>query len=334
MTRWLIAANPTGRLSIAARAAIGAGLLGSLSAPNPTVSAQGMGQQTRADRTPIDLPGGSRVEFHSFETSALRGSGEYSIFLPPSYSKSSGSFPVVYFLHGLFNDHTSWTVSGQGDLAQQVEELMRAKTIPEMLLLHPNGDRSFYTNYADGSLRYEDFVVHDLVQHVERKYRAKKGRNSRAVAGTSMGGYGALKIAMKHPERYAAVAAHSAIIFLGKNPLDVPPAVRQSRRFEFFTQMFSAIYGSPIDQAHYDANNVLLLARRPEIKSLGVYFDYGTADRYNETIGLGEGLRKLDEALTQAGVPHTFREHPGEPHGWELVARHIEESLRFVSRTF
>lgn len=291
-------------------------------------------QEVRTDRTPIDLPGGSRVEFTSMESAALKGRGEYSIFLPPSYQKGGGPYPVVYFLHGLFNDHTSWTVDRHGNLPAKVEELMVAKKIPEMILVHPNGGRSFYTNYRDGSMNVEDFVVKDLVGHVESAYRVTKSRAGRAIAGTSMGGYGALKIAFKHPDLYAAVAAHSPIVLLGKNPLDVPPEMKQSQRYAFFYDIFAGIYGDPIDQAYYDANNVLLLAKRPDLKGLGIYFDYGTADRYNQTIQLGEGLKTLDKVLASGGVPHTFSEYPGEPHGWELVFTHLDTSLRFVSQAF
>jgi S-formylglutathione hydrolase FrmB len=273
------------------------------------------------------------VEFVDLESSALHGRGQYSIFFPPSYRNSQRSYPVVYFLHGMFNDHTSWTVSRYGNLPEKIESLMLEKKLPEMLLVHPNGGTSFYTNYHDKSLNYEDFVVKELPAHVEGLYRVKKSRLSRAVAGTSMGGYGALKIAMKHPELYASAAAHSPIIFPIPNPLNVPPHIKTSRRYQFFSDIFSTVYGNPFNQAHYDANNPLVLARNAS-KNLALYFDYGTEDRYNSLVRLDEGLKKLDRTLTEAGVSHTFREHPGEPHGWALVVAHIEESLGFVSEGF
>ncbi|MFQ5790447.1 MAG: alpha/beta hydrolase [Acidobacteriota bacterium] len=303
-----------------------------LVAAGALVSAQG--NRRRTDFSPLDLPGGSRVEFREMDSRALRGRGQYSIFFPPSYRKGQQRYPVVYFLHGLFNDHTSWTVSRHGNLPALIERLMLEKKIPEMLLVHPNGGRSFYTNYRDGSLRYEDFVVQELVVHVESQYRAKGGRRHRAMAGTSMGGYGALKIAMKYPGRYTSVAAHSPIVFPTRNPLDVPPEMKSSRRFQFFSNMFVEIYGDPLDQAYYDANNPLVLAREQNLQHLGIYFDYGTADRYNSQIQLGMGLRKLSRALSEAGVPYVFHEHPGEPHGWALVMAHIHESLGFIGRRF
>ncbi len=303
----------------------------------PVATALVLGQErpsrTRTDTTPIELPGGARVEFLEMESPALKGKGEFSIFFPPSYSGSGKSYPVVYFLHGMFNDHTSWTVSRYGNLPEKIEKLMAAGKLPEMILVHPNGGKSFYTNYHDGSLMVEDFVVKELPRFIEGKFRTKKGRIHRAVVGTSMGGYGALKIAMKFPERYAAGAAHSPIIFPIRNPMNVPAEVKSSRRYQFFSEVFTSVYGNPFDQAYYDANNPLVLAETPP-KELSLYFDYGTADRYNDLVHLGQGIKKLDQTLTEAGVAHTFVEHPGEPHGWELVIAHIEESLGFVSKGF
>lgn len=309
------------------------GLIPVMSFAAALVGGQAPADRRRSDTPRLDLPGGGSVRFLDLESSALKGRGQFSIFLPPSYEKGGDSYPVVYFLHGMFNDHTSWTVTRYGNLPAKIEQLMLGGNLPEMLLVHPNGDRSFYTNYHDGSLKYEDFVVREVPAYIESHYRAKSERRFRALAGTSMGGYGALKIAMKHPDRYAAAAAHSPIIFPVSNPMDVPREVMSSRRFEFFSEVFASVYGDPFDQAYYEANDPLYLARQAS-KDLSLYFDYGTADRYNDLVHLDQGLEKLDRLLTEAGVEHTFRVHPGEPHGWALVAAHIDESLGFVARGF
>jgi S-formylglutathione hydrolase FrmB len=297
--------------------------------------AQFEGERRRGDLSPLSLPGGSLVEFKNFDSKTIGMPERYSIFLPPSYSKeSSRSYPVVYFLHGLNNDDTSWTVDRYGDLQNQVENMILAGTIPEIIMVHPDGDSSFYCNYADGSRRYEDLVDKELVQYVEANYRVKQGRLNRAIGGTSMGGYGALKIAMKFPDRYASAVGHSPIIFLGKNPLDVPEEMKSSRYYQFFSQIIRPILGDPIRQELWDENNPLLLAQSGRLDGLHIYFDYGTDDRYNRTIGLDRGVKELDRVLTEAGMAHTFREHPGEPHGWALVDAHLKESLPFLCQTF
>ena len=299
------------------------------------LSAQFPGERRRADTGPIALPGGSSVEFKSYDSQCLGMQGHYSIFLPPSYARSpERTYPVVYFLHGLNNDETSWTVDRYGRIQDRIEKMMESGAIPEFLMVHPRGDNGFYCNYLDGSRRYEDFEVRELPDYIEKNYRARKEGESRAIAGTSMGGYGALKIAMKFPDRYAAAAGQSPIIFPGTNPLQVPEEMKSSRFYSFFTDMLKPIFGDPFRQDVWDANNPLVLAKEVAPDSLRIYFDYGTDDRYIPMVHLDAGSRELDRILTEEKIPHTFKVHEGEPHGWALVSAHLDETLPFLCRTF
>lgn len=285
----------------------------------------------------IRLSGGARVEFKSFDSASLGRKQPYSIFLPPSYdTNTTKRYPVVYFLHGLNNDHTSWTVDRYGRLQEKLEELIKKGTIPEIIMVHPKGDNSFYTNAYDGTRRYEDFLVKDVIEHVETTYRVKKGRAYRSIGGTSMGGYGALKLGMKYPDLYAASVGHSPIVIPQENPLAAPDTMQASRFYGYFKGLFGSIYGDPIDLKHWKANNLLVLAatRSQTFDRLKIYFDYGTADRYNGTIQLGAGCQKLHQILEEHKVAHVFRAHAGEPHGWELVNNHFNESMPFLCQTF
>ncbi len=312
---------------------LGLGLLAS-GVTHP-LKAQFNEERRRGDLTPIALPGGSRVEFVTMPSQSLGGEQPFSIFLPPSFAKQTArTYPVVYFLHGLNNDQTSWTVPRYGDLPAKIEQLILSGKIPEILMVHPRGDNSFYCNSFDGTRKYEDFVNLEVPAYVEAHYRAKKDRSSRAIAGTSMGGYGALKIAMKYPDRYAATAGHSPIILLGENPLDVPDEVKSARFYQFFVSILKSIFGDPIRQDLWDANNPLVLAKSGRLDRLAIYFDYGTDDRYIQSIHLDQGIKALDRTLTEAGVAHTFKVYPGEPHGWALVAAHLDESMEFLCRSF
>lgn len=293
------------------------------------------GERRRADLGPITLPGGSVVEFGSFESHSLGGPERYSVFLPPSFSKErSRTYPVIYFLHGLNNDETSWTVERYGSMQNTIERMMLSGKIPEFVMAHPRGDNSFYCNYLDGAKRYEDLIATEFVEFMESRYRAAKSSRQRAIAGTSMGGYGALKLAMKHPDRYGAVVGHSPILFPGRNPLELSESASSSRFSAFFVNMLKPIFGDPIRQDVWDANNPLSLAKDRNLAGLKIYFDYGTADRYIPIVRLDEGSAALDRILTERSIPHTFKIHPGAPHGWALIAAHLEESLRFACQTF
>jgi S-formylglutathione hydrolase FrmB len=292
-------------------------------------------ERRRTDLTPLSLPGGAIIEFSSLDSRCLGMPARYSVFLPPSFSKNRArTYPVIYFLHGLNNDETSWTVERYGRVQDTLVQMMASGQIPEFLMVHPRGDNSFYCNYMDGSKRYEDLVTEELVAHMERQYRAKKGRENRAIAGTSMGGYGALKIAMKYPDRYAAVAGQSPIIFPGTNPLELSENAKSSRFYTFFVGMLKPLFGDPVRQDLWDANNPLVLAKSGKLGSLKIYFDYGTEDRYIPLIHHDEGIKALDRILTDANVAHTFKVRPGEGHGWALIAAHLDETLPFLCQTF
>ncbi len=291
------------------------------------------GDRQRADQSAIQLPSGARVEFGQFFSPALKEKREYSIFLPMSYDKNKQSYPVVYFLHGLNNDHTSWTVDRYGHLYDLVDRLIAEKKVPEILMVHPRGDNSFYTNFLDGTKNYEDYITQDLIEYVEKTYRVKSGSRWRALGGTSMGGFGALKIAFKKRNLYSSTAAHSPIVFV-TDPSHMSGDTQGSGRFEWFLRMITPMFGNPVDPAVWQANNPLDLARKNDLKGLRIYFDYGTADRYNQTIGLGQGVKALHDVLDQRQVPHVFKEHPNQPHGWELVSLHLSESLPFLCEGF
>jgi S-formylglutathione hydrolase FrmB len=241
---------------------------------------------------------------------------------------------VIYFLHGLNNDETSWTVDRYGSIQNTLEQMIVSGRVPELIMVHPRGDSSFYTNYIDGSRRYEDLITQELITHMETQYRAAKGRENRAIAGTSMGGYGALKIAMKYPDLYAAAVGQSPILFPGSNPIDLSEQAKSSRFYSFFINMLTPVFGDPVRQDLWDANNPLVLAKTSKLNGLKIYFDYGTADRYIQMTHLDEGNKALDRILTEAGAIHTFKIREGEPHGWALVAAHLDETLPFLSVTF
>ena len=282
----------------------------------------------------IRLPGGARVEFKAFQSASLGKELSYSVFLPPSYdSQPERLYPVVYFLHGLNNDHTSWASERYGNLPGHIEDQMSQGKIPEFLMIHPSGERGFYTDSLDGQNKYESAIFQDMIEETEKAYRVRAERSARAIGGTSMGGYGAMKIALKHAKQFAAVAAGSPIVFLGDDPLSALPD-GESRFAQFLKQMVGRVFGDPIDRDHWQANSVESLARNKDLNGLNIYFFYGTADRYGRWIPLEEGVRALDRILKERNIEHTFKVIEGGPHGWELVQQNLDEVIAFLTQTF
>jgi len=263
-----------------------------------------------------------RVAYGAFASRSLGGDVAYAVSLPPSYdTDSSRRFPVVVFLHGLFNSERDW--EGRG-IQSQVDALRARHAIGEFIVAVPYGANSFYLNAKSG-VRYEDAIVQDFIPFVDRTFRTTGTARGRAIEGISMGGFGALVIAFKHPELFSAVAAHCAAVF---EEVPRPPASPADRRAAFQYELASGIFGDPPDAAFFAANNPLGLAmsQAKSLRNLRIYFDVGEQDRY----GFAAGNRALDQALTRAGVAHEFHLTPGD-HGWSYLVERSEPAFTFVS---
>jgi S-formylglutathione hydrolase len=138
-----------------------------------------------------------------------------AIYLPPSYDTSPAKrFPTLYLLHGFLGNNKAWTTGGyQGmSLRPLMDEMIKGGKIREMIVVVPNGwntyKGAFYTN-STVTGNWEDYIYRDLVQNVDANYRTIARPESRGIAGHSMGGYGAVVLAMKHPDVFSAVYALS-----------------------------------------------------------------------------------------------------------------------------
>jgi S-formylglutathione hydrolase len=262
-----------------------------------------------------------RVEYAEFDSASLGQKVRYAVSLPASYdAKRQQRYPLVIFLHGLNNDERSWETEG---MQAQLELLRAAGKVGEYVIAMPYGANSFYLNAKDGA-RYEDMVVKDFLPFVDKTYRTTAKPAERVIEGISMGGYGALLIAFKHPELFAGVAAHSAALF---DELPTQPTDAGDRRAGFRYLLATKLFGTPPDVAYFQANNPLQLARSnaTQIKRLKIYFDVGDHDRY----GFQGGNQKLDATLTELGIKHDFAIVPGD-HGWSFLNARSQPALAFV----
>jgi len=265
-----------------------------------------------------------RVEYKSFQSKVLGRDLRYGIYLPASYSSSPAKkYPVLYFLHGLFEDETRWSTRGGTD--QIMDRMIAEGKIGEFIVAIPFGGTSFYTNMRDGSEKWEDAVVTEFMPMIESTYRVNATRTTRGISGTSMGGYGALKIAMKHPDLFGSASAHSAVLLQ-----DLSAAKVSAGRLARFQALFNRIYGINEDLTYWEANNPMTLAKdTKKLNGLKLYFDCGTEDDF----GFEVGARQLDEQLTKAGYAHEAHLYPGN-HGWDFAKVHTSESLAFHWKAF
>jgi S-formylglutathione hydrolase FrmB len=260
-------------------------------------------------------PVAAAVRAGSFESPSLGQQVSYVVDLPSSYDGSSKRYPVIYALHGLFEGAGFWERRG---LARELSRLRSSGAVPEVVVVAVDGDNSFFVNGPRG--RYEDLVTKDLIAHVESTYRVEGGARHRALLGISMGGYAALRIAFTHPDLFAAVATHSAML------LETPPSAAQGAG-QWHMRAFHTVFGNPIDEALWNANDPLALARAADATTgPALFVDCGAQDRY----GLARGHRTLARILDERGVPHTLELPPGD-HGYDFVRGRLALSLPFLA---
>jgi S-formylglutathione hydrolase FrmB len=256
-----------------------------------------------------------RVECSSLKSRYVPAPVGYCALLPPSYdAQPNKKFPALYFLHGLGGDHTSLITSGAWNI---IENLQEEKKIGEFVVIAPRANTSFYINSKSGHTQYEDFFVRDFIPQMEKRFRLLSARSARAIAGVSMGGYGALRFAFKYPQIFASVSAHMPALMeqLPHTSGDVA-----------LTAFIGSAFGQPVDKAFWKANTPFVFARIANLRGLKIYFDCGDHDDYGFDAGSGE----MDKLLTARHIPHTFHIYPGR-HDAVFVAQHLPESLEFDS---
>ena len=262
------------------------------------------------------------MEFKTLDSKLLGQPVNCSVYLPPSYAAGKDSYPLIVFLHGLFESEKDWGQKGGKEI---LDRLIAEKKVGEVVLAIPDGGRSFYTNFFDGSKRYEDFIVQEFIPFIETQYRIKPGPKMRALSGSSMGAYGALKIGMHHPEMFSSVSAHGAVL-IDKFPETIQPGTREARYLQILEQPF----GKPFHREYWESENPIRMADHVEkFKDLKLYFDCGDHDRY----GFDEGARVLHKILEEKGFPHEFAILPGD-HGWEFLKQYMDRSLMFHWKNF
>ena len=257
-----------------------------------------------AGSDPIEYLRKNRIEYLSFQSAALNRELRYAIQFPGSYDGHlERRYPVVYFLHGI-NGSEKWFE--RNGLATIISRMRFRREIGEFIVVAPSGEDSFYINAKTGA-RYEDAIVEDLVSYIDKTYHTINKPQGRAIQGISMGGFGALVIAFKHPQLFSSVAAHSAVLYV--NP---PQSNCDNQNTKNICRITRALLGKTVDGGYFRSINPIDLARSRSrnIKNSGlnIYFDIGDKDKY----GFQEASEVLSRTLSKFNIPHEFHVYPGD----------------------
>ena len=260
-----------------------------------------------------------RAECATLRSTILSRTVRYCAFLPASFdTDKTRRYPVLYYLHGLGDNEQSLLNSGGWDL---IEEMRRSGRVGDFVVLAPYGGHTFFFNSADGKIRYEDFLTKEFMPQMEAKYRVDGVRAKRGVAGVSMGGFGALRLAFKYPQQFTAVSAQMPAL-IAEIPANLAAGGAGSP-----ASMMGDVFGNPINPAYFDRNNVFYYAKTTpvvELKRMRIYFNVGNNDDY----GFELGAQKLHRLLDSRGIPNEFYIYPGR-HDPQFAARHFGEVVEF-----
>jgi S-formylglutathione hydrolase FrmB len=296
------------------------------------------------------------VRFVRFYSPALGVYKGYMLYLPPSYGREPNRrFPVAYYLHGHGQDETAWVGDGRIDA---VMDSLVADGGTELIIVMPDGDDGRYTTWArpisyDACLtdtrrqgageapsaycvktpRYDEYIARDLVAHIDSSYRTLPTRRHRGISGLSMGGYGAISLALRYPEVFSAAATHSGSVspfYQGPHPYEEP--ARYTRSLDTLVRRYGPeaahIFGRDTTTwlLRDPAYLTRLLLRSPQRATLmpALYVDVGKRDH------LVDLSRDFHAKLRSLGVPHEYRELSGG-HDWPYWQRNVSESLRWLA---
>jgi S-formylglutathione hydrolase FrmB len=295
----------------------------------------------------------SHVETVQFTPDALGVAKRFLIYLPEGYAASTKHYPVFYYLHGLTGNETNWARTGHLDEAADALKL-------EAIIVMPDGDDSFYIDSkrfpdydaciasGDGlfiptedrhatcvrTANYETYIVKDLINYVDSHYRTIATRDGRAIAGLSMGGYGALMLAGRHPDLFAATASHSGVVSLfyeGPHPYDAAHVKlfngdlkTWGAELDAFGAWMRGILGTD-DRANWDAHDPVTLLTKLGPGKLAIYLDCGTEDGFQ----LDAAAAYLHDQLTANHIDHVFFLGHGA-HDFAFWRPREPESLKFL----
>ncbi len=249
----------------------------------------------------------------------------YTIYLPFDYETSDRYYPVVYLLHGYTDNDMGWLQFGEANMI--ADEAIANRQIPPMILVMPDAGITWYINNYDDSVKYENFFINEFIPYIEKEYRIRTEKRYRAVAGLSMGGFGALIYALKHPDMFSSCIAFSAAVFTDDEIINMNDNEWQSMLGVPFN---GKLEGKERVTEHFKQNNPLYIIKNSnidKIKSVRYYIDCGDDDF------LYKGNSALHVLLRDLKVPHEYRVRDGS-HQWTYWRSGLPDGLKFAGMSF
>jgi len=238
-------------------------------------------------------------------SSSMKKSIKAVVITPDNY-QSASPMPVVYLLHGYGDNYAAWPTKAKG--------FERAADLYQLIIVCADGNNSWYWDSpVDEKYRYETYVSNELIKWVDEKYKTIKNRTGRAITGLSMGGHGALYLALRHQDVFGAAGSMSGGVDIRPFPNNWDMAARLGKYAEH-----------PDAWEKYTVANLLYLLTP---RSLALIIDCGTEDFFYKV------NEKLHHELLYRNIPHDFIVRPGA-HNWPYWNNAIGYQMLFMSNYF
>jgi enterochelin esterase-like enzyme len=261
----------------------------------------------------------------SVDSKVLGKQVRYTIYLPFDYETSTQSYPVVYLLHGGGGNDVQWIESGEADLT--TDKAIANRQIPPVILVMPDAGFTRYINSYDNAVRYEDFFFKEFIPSIEATYRVNAQKRFRAVGGLSMGGYGALIYALRHPEMFAACVALSAALYTDEMTLEMSQSEWDRSRTVAFGKGLKGQSRITNHYKAYDPFRIVSSGDPEKLRMVKFYLDCGDDDFRND------GNAAFHILLRRMKIPHEYRVRDGD-HTWTYWRSGLSEGLRFFGDIF
>ena len=250
----------------------------------------------------------SIVRVDSFYMPSLGRTKKVSILLPSQYNPRS-RYPVLYLLHGYTGGNQDWLSR------TKIRDYVRGMPL---IIVMPDAENSWYVNSAtEPGDRFEEYLVNDIPQYINKMYSIDTTRQG--IAGLSMGGYGAVMLALKHPTRYRFAGSLSGAITFPRGMNDTTRPAERS----LLPSLKKAFGEKPGDGRN--AGDVFLLYRQTARDSLPyLYLVIGTQDGYRSFL---PAHRAFTDLLRSYGAAYEYHETPGG-HNWQYWDREIQPVLK------
>ncbi len=227
-----------------------------------------------------------------------------TVILPDRYSSGDGRFPTIYLLHGWSGNDTDWsTQTTVGHLADQYN----------LIIVMPDGgyDKWYIDSPVSPKNKYETYVGKEVVDYIDHHYRTIATRDARAITGLSMGGFGALNIAINNATDFGAAGSISG----GVDPRAFPTKWGLEN-----------VFGDPVGNADY-WNSKALINNANRFAGIDLAIECGVDDFFIDS------NRALHQRLVELKVPHDYTERPGG-HTWDYWSNAIKYQVLFFSDKF